>query len=96
MHIEIVVFKKVESSFQRIGQGIYQLISLLRRSAGFWRRRKRVSMDKCVAGSSTLDLTQTDKITPLEVSITMSKLPESRVWSSSVEDIAHCESVGMT
>jgi hypothetical protein len=37
MHIEIVVFEKVESSFQRIGQGIYQLISRLRRPTGFWR-----------------------------------------------------------
>jgi hypothetical protein len=53
-------------------------------------------MDECVAGSSTLDLAQTNKISPLEVSITMSKLPQGRVGSSSVEDIAHCERVGMT
>jgi hypothetical protein len=93
MHIEIVVFEKVESSFQRIGHGIHQLTSGLRRSAGFWRRRKRVAMDKCVAGSSTLDLAQTNKIPTLEVSIAMSKLPKGRVGSSSVEHVAHCERV---
>jgi hypothetical protein len=48
-------------------------------------------MDQCMPGSTTLNLTQSNEISSFEVAIAVSKFPKSRVWSSSMEDIAYCD-----
>lgn len=51
--------------------------------------RKRVAMNQCMTGCAPLDLSQTDEISALEVAIPMFKLPQSGVWRTGVEYIAH-------
>lgn len=42
-----------------------------------------------MARSSTLDLSQTDKIASFEIACAMLELPQRRIGRSSVKDIAH-------
>lgn len=46
-------------------------------------------MDQSMARSSTLDLSETNKVTSFEIAISMLKLPQRRVGRSGVKHIAH-------
>lgn len=58
------------------------------RSGGFV-TGKRVAVDKGMSGGPALDFPQADKVTPSETAISVFELPQGRVGSSCVEDIAH-------
>lgn len=45
-------------------------------------------MNQSMAGSATLNLTQSDKIAPVEVAASMLEFPQRGVWRAGVEDIA--------
>lgn len=50
-------------------------------------------MDQRMPRCATLDLAQADKISALEVAVSVLELPQRRVRRAGVEYIAHCESV---
>jgi hypothetical protein len=52
--------------------------------------RKRISMDQGMTRRSSLDLSQSNKITAFKIPVAVFEFPERRVRRSGVEDIANC------
>lgn len=50
---------------------------------------ERISMNECVSGCSSLDLSESNQITSFEVSIAMFEFPERRVGRASMEHVAY-------
>lgn len=52
-----------------------------------------LSMDKCVARGSALDLAESNQVAALEISIAVLELPQRSVWVSGMEHVADCPMV---
>ena len=74
----------------RLG-GVRHWLDWLARWGSLWEFGcgKGVAMDERMSRGTSLDLSQADQITTLEVAIAVLELPQWSVWGSSVEDIAH-------
>jgi hypothetical protein len=88
-----VPFKRMHTVLDWFLDRLHRCADRLWSGRHFGTRREGIPMNQCLSRCSSLDLSQTGKVTSLEATLAMFEFPQRRVGRCRVKDVAHFSEV---